>query len=88
MKKRRRRFPQQYPQHLSAFLDPMKKAVAAFLEKKAANSNEIGIGGGGGVRLEKEDFGRVPALVAVAVASPFDFAVMSRLLLEGARKCL
>lgn len=57
----------------------MKKAVAAFLEKKAANSNEIGIGGGGGVRLEKEDFGGVPDLVAVA--SPFDFAVMSRLLL-------
>lgn len=61
----------------------MKKAVAAFLEKKAANSNEIGIVGGGGVRLEKEDFGGVPDLVAVAVASPFDFAVMSRLLLEG-----
>lgn len=58
----------------------MKKAVAAFLEKKAANSNEIGIVGGGGVRLEKEDFGGVPDLVAV-VASPFDFAVMSRLLL-------
>lgn len=44
----------------------MKKAVAAFLEKKAANSNEIGIGGG--VRLEKEDFGGVPALVADLVA--------------------
>lgn len=61
----------------------MKRAVAAFLEKKAANSNGIETVSGGGVRLEKEDFGGVPDLVAVAVAvaSPFDFAVMSRLLL-------
>jgi hypothetical protein len=85
----------------------MKKAVAAFLEptKKAANSNEIGIGGGGGVRafvgggVRALDGGGVravlPAFVAAFVAalggvqpgklasasSPFDFAVMLRLLL-------
>ena len=71
----------------------MKKAVAAFLEKKAANSNEIGIRGGGGVRAFGG--GGVRAFVGVPVpafdgvqpgklaseSSPFDFAVMSRLLL-------